>query len=76
MCTSFHDASQRLCETIAAVAHHLCTTLVDPKAPRGFTFCRLMALDKKLLVRPIGIGEVSRRIIGKAVLAVIMEDIL
>lgn len=35
-----------------------------------------MALDKKVLVRPIGIGEVSRRIIGKAVLAVIMEDIL
>ena len=28
MCTSFHDASQHPCEAIAAVARHLCTTLV------------------------------------------------
>ena len=68
MCTTFHDASQYLCEAIAAVAHHLCTTLVDPKALRGFTCSRLMALNKKPGVRPVGIGEVSRRIIGKAVL--------
>ena len=76
MCTSFHDASQRLCEATAAVARRLCTTLVDPKALRGFTCSRLIALDKQPGVRPVGIGEVSRRIIGKAVLSVIKEDIL
>ena len=46
MCTSFHDASQRLCEAIAAVERRLCTTMVDPKALRGFTCSRLIALDK------------------------------
>ena len=76
MCTSFHDASQHLCEAIAAVARRLCTSLVDPKALRGFTCSRLIALDKQPGVRPVGIGEVSRRIIGKAVLSVIKDDIL
>lgn len=75
MCTSFHDASQQ-CEAIAAVTHRLCTTLVDPKALRGFTCGRLLALDKQPGVRPIGIGKVSRRIVCKAVLSVIKEEIL
>ena len=76
MCTSFHDASQLLCDAVAAVARRICSTLVDPNALRGFTCSRLIALDKQPGVRPIGIGEVSRRIIGKAVLFVIKEDIL
>ena len=40
------------------------------------TCSRLIAPDKKPGVRPVGIGKVSRRIIGKAVLSVIKEDIL
>ena len=76
MCTLFHDTSQHLCEAIAAVARHLCTSLVDPKALRGFACSRLIALNKQPGVRPVGIGEVSRRIINKAVLPVIMDDIL
>ena len=76
MCTSFHDASQGLCNAIAAVARRLCTTMVDPKALRGFTCSRLIALDKQPGVRPIGIGDVSRRVIGKAILSVIKEDIM
>ena len=73
MCTSFHDASQSLCEATAALSHCLCTTLDDPKTLRGFTCSRLIALDKQPGVRS---GKVSRRIIGKVVLPVIKEDIL
>ena len=38
--------------------------------------CRLIPLDKNPGVRPIGIGEVLRRIIGKAVISIIKPDIL
>ena len=40
------------------------------------TASRLVALDKCPGVRPIGIGETVRRILGKAILAVIKMDIL
>jgi len=37
--------------------------------------CRLIALEKNLGVRPIGIGEVERRIIAKTILSIIGLDI-
>ncbi len=37
--------------------------------------CRLIAFDKKPGVRPIGIGDTSRRIIAKAILRVTRQDI-
>ncbi len=37
--------------------------------------CRLMALNKNPGVRPIGIGEMVRRIIAKAVLSVCRGDV-
>ena len=76
ICTSFHDASRALCDAIAAVSRRLCTTYVDPVGLKALISCRLIALDKQPGVRPIGIGEVSRRIIGKAILSIIKEDIL
>ena len=38
--------------------------------------CRLIPLDKNPGVRPIGIGEVLRRIIGKAVSTFLKPDII
>ena len=42
----------------------------------AYTACRLIPLDKNPGVRPIGVGEVLRRIIGKAILSVIKPEIL
>jgi len=57
------------------VAHHLCTQEDNPKKLMAFVACRLILLGKNPGVRPIGIGDVSRRIIAKAILYVIRTDI-
>ena len=74
-CCSFQRYSDDLCDSLASVARKLCTTLVDPKGLEAFVAGRLIALNKKPGVRPIGVGEVCRRIVGKAVLSVISFDI-
>jgi hypothetical protein len=57
------------------VARKICSTYVDPEPLKPLNACRLVALDKCPGVRPIGIGEVPRRIIAKAILSVVSEDI-
>ena len=76
MCTSFHRESQDLCSAIAATARRLSTEHVDPSCLRSFVACRLIPLDKKPGVRPIGVCEVVRRIIGKALMKVIGKEVL
>ena len=49
----------------------ICTTYVDPSSLIAYTSCRLVPLDKCPGVRPVGIGEVVRRIVGKAVMKVV-----
>ena len=54
----------------------MCTTCVNPDYLSAFVACRLIPLDKRPGVRPIGIGEVHRRIIVKAILVLLKQDIL
>ena len=75
MCCSFQSASCNLREALAGTARRICSSFVDPEPLKPLTACRLIALDKCPGVRPIGIGEVSRRIISKAILTVINADI-
>ena len=75
MCSSFQSASSNLCSALALVARRIASSPVDPKPLMPLTSSRLIALDKCPGVRPIGIGEVSRRIIGKAILSIICVDI-
>ena len=75
LCSSYGKASDDLCRAIARVARRLCSSYVDPEGLKSFVACRLIALDKDPGVRPIGIGEVLRRIIGKAVLTIASDDI-
>ena len=76
LCTSFQRASDDLCNSLALVARRLCISCVDPGGVDALVACRLIALNKCPGVRPIGIGEVVRRIIAKAVLLIIKLDIL
>ena len=75
MCSSFGCVLVGLCNSLAAVARQLCVQEVDPKELMAFVACQLIPLDKKPGVRPIGIGDVSRRIIAKAILYGIHTDI-
>lgn len=68
ICSSFSRVSDDLCGSLAALARKLATQYVDLEGVSSFVACRLIALDKKPGVRPIGIGEVCRRIVSKAIL--------
>ena len=77
MCTSLQEASVGLCEALASVACCLSTSLVDdPAVLMPFVACRLIPLDKHPGVHPIGIGDVPRQIVAKAILHVLGEDIV
>ena len=75
LCCSFQQASRDLCNSLASLGRRICTQSVPPDGISAFVACRLIALDKTPGVRPIGIGEVSRRIIAKAVTQIVKSDI-
>ena len=75
MCLAFKGASTRLCEAMADCARLLATRVIPSEGLIPFLAGRLIALDKKPGVRPIGVGEVLRRIVAKAVLRVAAPDI-
>ena len=74
MYSTFKAASAELCHSLALLARHLCTSFVHPSGLAPFLACRLIALDKCPGVRPIGVCEVTRRIISKTILFVIKKD--
>ena len=54
-----------------------CTQYIDPSTIEPLTASRLIPLDKgKGAVRPIGVGEVLRRIIGKCVMNIAKKDVV
>ena len=75
LCTAFGQKSNDLCSSLAAVARRICTTFVDPSSLMAYTSCRLIPLDKCPCVRPVGVGEVVCRIIGKAVMRTVKCDL-
>ena len=70
---SFGDSSESLCQSISRVARKMCTERSD--SIDAFLACRLIPLDKNPGLRPIGVGEVLRRIIGKAVMSTTKEHV-
>ena len=83
--SSLRKRVQDLCKKIVTAQKHiactactlrvLATQYVDPQSLEANVASRLIPLDKNPGVRPIGIGEVIRRILGKASLYIIGNDI-
>ena len=72
---SFRGASSDLVQAKAEKARLMCTEYHDPSTLVAYLNNRLVALDKNPGVRPVGIGEVERRAIGKAVLHVLSQEV-
>ena len=67
--------SARLRDAVAALARRLANSVTPWNDVCALVSNRLIALDKCPGVRPIGIGETLRRIIGKAVCSATRADI-
>ena len=61
---------------MANVARRICTTTVPSDSLGALLACRLVPLNKNPGVRPIGVGEVARRIICKAIMIVVKKDVM
>ena len=70
---NFAAEGKRLREEIATLTRNLLKFNYHPSLLEGYTACRLIPLDKNPGVRPIGAGEVLRRIIGKTTSAMFKE---
>ena len=69
----FGNAAGDLRNAIAAVARKLASS--NCRHVDALSACRLIPLDKRPGCRPIGVGEVLRRIMGKCIMAVVKEDV-
>ena len=67
------SAATDLCNALASLARKTASTPCCHLDP--LIACRLIPLDKMPGCRPIGIGEVVRRIIGKCIMAVVKDDV-
>ena len=76
-CKSLKKSGTNLCSAIAAMTRRLCTEYTDPRSIEAILASRLIPLDKgEEAVRPIGVGEVIRRIMGKCVMSVAKQDVI
>ena len=79
---TFGNNRADLCQAIADLAKKLCTNEIHPDCLVEYNASRLIPLDKGMTkentpgVRPIGIGEVLRRIVGKLLIGIIKDDII
>ena len=74
---AFKKSGTDLCPAIAAMTRSLCTEFIDPLGIEAILANRLIPLDKgEGAVRPIGVGEVIRTIMGKCVMNVTKPDVI
>ena len=68
---SYKKSVTDVCAAIAAMTRRLCTEFINPLGIEAILANRITSLDKgEGTVRPIGVGEVIRRIMGKCVMHV------
>lgn len=63
-------------QNIASFARKIASKTEDPNTLEAFTSCRLIPLNKNPGLRPIGVGEALRRIVGKVVSWVVKEEVM
>ena len=63
----FNKEGKDLQDQISIFAKNIAIKVTDPSCLEAYTANRLIPLDKNPGIRPIGIGEVLRRIVGKAI---------
>ena len=74
MLTAHRETSADLAHALAQVGRRLATEYVDPASLEAFLANRGIAIDKNPGFRPVGVGEMARRIIGKAVVTVTGQE--
>ena len=74
---NFGPQAKSLREEIALLCKNMLTEFYDPSLIAPLTACRLIPLSKGPSggIRPIGVGEVLRRIMGKVVASTLKEQI-
>ena len=67
-----------LLKSIADFIKKLCSKKISPenKSLEAFIACRLIPLNKNPGLRPIGVGEVLRRIAGKVLMKTLKKDVM
>ena len=73
--SNFNQSSTSLCRTVARLAVRIATEDIDKEALKPLNAYRLIPLAKNLGVRPIGVGEVLRGIIGRSILRCVENDL-
>ena len=71
----FKAEGKELREEIALFACKIGTEVVDPETLEAYVSCRLIPLNKDPGIRPIGVGEVLRRIVGKSISWCLKDEI-
>ena len=72
----FGDSSSDHSRAIPSFTRKLCLEKLDASSLEAFLACRLIPLDKNPGLRPIGVGEILRRIAGKVVVSYTRNDII
>ena len=65
-----------LADEIATLAKRLATDTIPHDYISTLLACRLVPLKKDSGMRPVGVGECLRRIIGKTITGLLKEDII
>ena len=73
---SFGECASDLCKAMARLIKKLCSVKVDSTSLEALLACRLIPFDKNPGIRPIGVGEILRRIAGKVVIAATHNDVI
>ena len=73
---NFGNSNVDLRKAIANFIKKLCTESISTVSIEAFVACRLIPLDKNPGLRPIGVGEILRRITGKVIVSILKKEVV